>query len=389
MTSNNLYAVYIHIPFCKHRCAYCDFNTYAGYENHIPNYVDTLCREIEVVAQSGDEKITACSIYFGGGTPSMLSASHLDQILGVLLENFGSDDPEISLEANPGTVSLDFLTNLRKAGFNRLSFGVQSFHTQELQFLERIHDPYDVSRSMDYARRAGFDNINLDLIYGLPEQTLTRWKKNLEYALIFHPEHLSLYALTIETGTPLGRWHERGLVSPPDPDLAADMYELASTLLSSNGYEQYEISNWSMSGRNCIHNLQYWQNLPYLGFGAGAHGFANGMRYSNVLRIKTYLERFTSVSNHLKFPLSPAHVAHRCVPAMTEMQETMMLGLRLTRLGVNRYEFFNRFGKGMTEVFGKEIDGLLASGLLEWEGDVLHLTPKGRLLGNQVFLNFV
>ena len=308
------------------------------------------------------------------------------------------------MEANPGTVTLDALHGLRRAGFNRISFGVQSFHPSELRQLERIHDPFDVLNAVAWARQAGFDNFNLDLIYGLPEQTLSRWQANVKQAVELAPQHLSLYALTIEQGTPYGRWAEHGLLPLPDPDLAADMYEWVSEYLEGQGYEQYEISNWARPGFQCRHNLQYWRNQPYLGFGAGAHGCANGRRVSNVLHIKTYLDRLAPdpFSPALAFPLSPASVTQTSLTPFVEMQETMMLGLRLTQAGVSAEAFRRRFGQELMAVFGKEINELIRLGLLEWVAlqnsevsktsefsRLLRLTRHGRLLGNQVFLRFV
>jgi oxygen-independent coproporphyrinogen-3 oxidase len=287
------------------------------------------------------------------------------------------------------------------------------------------------------ARKAGFQNLNLDLIYGLPEQTLATWQTTLRRILDLHPEHISAYALTLEHGTPFGRWSARGLLPLPDPDLAAEMYEWASDTLEANGYVQYEISNWakindegrmqnddSKSARSsfcthhsqyeCRHNLQYWRGLPYLAFGAGAHGYANGYRYSNALRIKTYIDRLTQspnqqsanhqiskspVTNH-PFPLSPATVNHRKQSLQEDMAEFMMTGLRLTQEGVSEKTFEKRFGQSMREVYAKEIDDLLKLRLIEWinntslpgeEGSKvgIRLTQRGRLLGNQVFVRFI
>ena len=426
------YSLYFHIPFCTHRCAYCDFNTYDRQEHLIPAYVQALCREIEIVGSRfpgsqgvGERAEGVHTIFFGGGTPSLLNPAQFVQILQTVRDNFDisdlSDlsDIETSLEANPGTVNLDSLQGLRRAGFNRISFGVQSFDPGELRQLERIHDPFDVLNAVSWARRAGFDNLNLDLIYGLPEQTLSRWQANLQQAVGLAPQHLSLYALTIEQGTPYGRWAGHGLLPLPDPDLAADMYEWASEYLEGQGYEQYEISNWARPGFQCRHNLQYWRNLPYLGFGAGAHGCANGLRVSNVLRIKTYIDRLSAgafphalsslaspsplspdpLFSALSFPLSPVTVTQTSLTPFIEMQETMMLGLRLTQAGVSVRAFRQRFGQELTDVFGKEIDELVGLGLLEWSlmrtsevsktSEVIRITQRGRLLGNQVFLRFV
>lgn len=391
------HALYFHIPFCVHRCAYCDFNTYARQEALIPAYVDALCNEIRCVAGSAPQRLTAHTIFFGGGTPSLLSAAQFESILKTARDCFDlTPDAEISLEANPGTVTQESLRDLRSLGFNRISLGVQSAHPDELRQLERIHDYFDVIEAVTWARRAGFDNLNLDLIFGLPEQSLDRWQATVKLVLGLRPEHLSLYALTVEHGTPFGRWAQRGLLPVPDPDAAADMYDWAGEALDAVGFEQYEISNWARPARQCRHNLTYWRNQPYLGFGAGAHGSASGLRISNVLRIMTYIERLhldCPIPNYLipnsPFPLSPATVNQTRISMHTEMQETMLTGLRLTREGVSSENFVGRFGVQIWDVFGKEIDELTGLLLLEWVGPVLRLTKRGRLLGNQVFMRFV
>jgi oxygen-independent coproporphyrinogen-3 oxidase len=403
-----MYSLYFHIPFCVRRCAYCDFNTYAGHASLIPAYVKALCREIEIVARAAPARLIAHTIFFGGGTPSLLTAAQFESILKVVQDSFDlTPQAEISLEANPGTVTLDSLRDLHSLGFNRLSLGVQSIHPQELRQLERIHDPFEVIEAVSWARRAGFDNLNLDLIFGLPEQTLERWQETVNFILRLHPEHLSLYALTVEHGTPFGRWAQRGLLPMPDPDTAADMYAWAGDMLAAAGLEQYEISNWARPGFQCRHNLQYWRGQPYLGFGAGAHGWASGMRISNVLRIKTYLERLqlslpipAFLIPNPRFPISPATVNQNCISSFVEMQETMLTGLRLTKEGVSAEGFKQRFDVELKDVFGKEIEELVGLELLEWainepcEGlepsqGLLRLTKHGRFLGNQVFMRFV
>jgi oxygen-independent coproporphyrinogen-3 oxidase len=285
--------------------------------------------------------------------------------------------------------------------------------------LERAHDFFDVIEAVASARRAGFENLNLDLIYGLPEQTLPTWQTTVNRILTLLPEHISAYALTLEHGTPFGRWSSRGLLPIPDPDLAAEMYEWLSETLEDNGYVQYEISNWAKHNKTpipdlepetfdlppltpafaCRHNLQYWRGLPYLAFGAGAHGYASGYRYSNVLRIKTYIDRLINDEPaHYQFPLSPATVNHHKQSLQDDMSEVMMTGLRLTREGVSESDFQSRFGHSVSEVFETEIDRLLNSGLIERfpppngreaRGEGIRLTKRGRLLGNQVFMQFV
>ena len=425
------YSLYFHIPFCTHRCAYCDFNTYAGQEEMIPAYVDALRKEVAIVgissrAERSENEVEAGSgvtgeaqvhtVFFGGGTPSLLSPAQLDSVFKAIRTNFKlTDDCEITIEANPGTVSYQNLLGLRKIGINRISYGVQSANTEELRMLERIHTFFDVIDAVANSRKAGFENLNLDLIYGLPEQTLKTWQSTVQRILDLHPEHISAYALTLEHGTPFGRWSSKGLLPLPDPDLAAEMYEWLGETLEQAGYIQYEISNWAKinakarmqndesgyidssfpihhSSFECRHNLQYWRALPYLAFGAGAHGHANGYRYSNVLRIKTYIERITDyqLPNSL-FPLSPATVNHHKQSLQDDMSEFMMTGLRLTREGVSDYDFQARFGQSMQDVYGKEIDELLKLGLIEAgeRGEGIRLTNHGRLLGNQVFMRFV
>jgi oxygen-independent coproporphyrinogen-3 oxidase len=386
-----MYSLYFHIPFCVHRCAYCDFNTYSGQEGMIPAYVAALCSEIRKVAGAAGERLPAHTVFFGGGTPSLLSVEQLEKILVCVRDAFSlTPGAEICLEANPGTVSLNDLQKLHGLGFNRISLGVQSANPEELRQLERIHDYFEVIEAVKWARLAGFGNLNLDLIYGLPEQEMERWKRTVNLTLGLNPEHLSLYALTIEPGTPYGRWAEHGRLSQPDPDAAADMYEWAGERLKQAGFLQYEISNWAKSGFQCRHNLQYWRGQPYLGFGAGAHGYAAGVRYSNALRIKTYIE-YCQEKGQKPFPLSPATIDFRGVNARVEMQETMMTGLRLTEEGISAASFRTRFGRDLMDVFGKEIDELVALGLLEWVGrqEIIRLTRRGRQVGNQAFLRFV
>jgi oxygen-independent coproporphyrinogen III oxidase len=420
------YSIYIHIPFCTHRCAYCDFNTYAGQESLMPAYVDALTREIEFVGshaaksrqgEPSEMLWKVHTLFFGGGTPSLLSPKQFETIFQILRDNFTlTKDAEITIEANPGTVSYEDLMELRRIGINRLSYGVQSANTEELRLLERIHDFFDVIEAVKSARKAGFKNLNLDLIYGLPEQTLQTWQITVRRILDLHPEHISAYALTLEHGTPFGRWASKGLLPLPNPDLAAEMYEWLSDTLEVNGYIQYEISNWAKvkteggkqkdvsassftlppSSFQCRHNLQYWRGLPYLAFGAGAHGYANGYRYSNVLRIKTYIDRLTNYpitnyqSTNYPFPLTPVTVNHHQQTLEDDMSEFMMTGLRLTQEGVSEDEFQARFGQPMLEVYGKEITELVNLGLIERCTDQrIRITKRGRLLGNQVFMRFV
>jgi oxygen-independent coproporphyrinogen-3 oxidase len=387
------YSVYVHIPFCNHRCGYCDFNTYVGLQSIIPEYVRALCSEIETLASNSEGRLLVHTLYFGGGTPSLLPAAELERILYTLHTNFDLlPEAEITLEANPGTLSPTYLREIHSLGVNRLSLGMQSAHPFELRLLERQHTYEDVIHSVTWARQAGFDNLNLDLIFGMPEQALENWQNNLSLAIDLHPEHLSLYALTLEHDTPFGRWAERGLLSEPDPDLAADMYEWATERLEQVGYAQYEISNWG--SKMCQHNLQYWRNLPYLGFGAGAHGYVASIRTANVLSPVIYLQRLLNMERAPSppFPMTPATQTAQPVDRLAEIAETMMMGLRLTQEGVSNTTFRQRFGQSLQEIFARPIERLIHLGLLEWAGkdqNTLRLTPHGRLLGNQVFVEFI
>ncbi len=386
------YSIYIHIPFCRHRCAYCDFNTYAGQESLIDEYVLAACHEIDLVGASHQD-IPVKSIFFGGGTPSLVNVDQYKNLFNSISRNFNKlSDCEISLEANPGTVSLDYLLELKSIGFNRISYGVQSSNPEELRMLERIHTYSDVINAYRRSRKAGFENLNFDLIYGLPEQSLNSWKKSLQLISELGPEHISAYALTLEHGTPFGKWASRGFIPIPDPDTAADQYEWTMDYLAEKGFGQYEISNWSKKGYECQHNLQYWHNHNYFGIGAGAHGYINGCRYSNVLRIKTYIDRLkNAIPEEVDYPTTPASVSRLVNSVHTDMQETLMTGLRLTDEGVSCESFFKRFNVELHEIFGNEINYLEKKLLIEVRNNPgrIRLTRKGRLLGNQVFMQFV
>lgn len=416
MTSST--SIYLHIPFCKHRCAYCDFNTYAGQEAMIPSYVESLIKEIEYIERfSNAQNINVPTVFFGGGTPSLLSGPQFASVMSALSSAFAiSAHAEVTIEANPGTITPDKLDAIRNAGINRISFGVQSSITEELRMLERVHDFFTVIEAVSTARKAGFDNLNLDLIYALPEQTLANWQTTVKRVLELQPEHISAYALTLEHGTPFGRWADKGILPLPDPDLAADMYEWTMEFLAENGYVQYEISNWARNtkgkkskGNNdfrhstfdtfpefaCQHNIQYWRSLPYLGLGAGAHGYAGGYRYSNVLRIKTYIDRLTTDQQSLRteFPLTPAAVNKYKQTLSDDISDYMINNLRLVEAGVADSDFRSRFGSGLLEIYPGEIEALIRNNLIEKKtsdgSEVFRLTKRGRLLGNQAFMQFI
>jgi oxygen-independent coproporphyrinogen-3 oxidase len=402
---NTPFALYLHIPFCAIRCGYCDFNTYAGLEALFEPYTAALVREIR---GAGAERAPVSTIFIGGGTPTVLPPSMLARMLDACRQAFDVDPAaEITSEANPGTVDQAHFAALRAMGVNRLSMGVQSFDDTELRWLGRIHSAAEAESAFRAARAAGFANINLDFIFGLPGQDPATWAHTLARALDLAPEHLSLYSLTVEPGTPLAEQVARGLAAEPDDDLSADLYLAACELLAAGGYEQYEISNWVRRGDQgsevaphsprpqsrqssfqlpassfqCRHNLVYWRNAPYLGFGAGAHSFSGERRWWNVRPVPEYIRRITAGQ-------APERDGE-AIDRRLAMGETMMLGLRLVQEGVADERFNARFGVGLEDAFGAEIAGLVRRGLLERLSDRVRLTPAGKLLGNQVFAEFL
>jgi oxygen-independent coproporphyrinogen-3 oxidase len=378
--------LYIHIPFCLARCHYCDFNTYAGLQDLYEPYVTALGEEIRRAGDARDRP-PACTIFIGGGTPTVLSPDLLARILDVCREVFEvAPAAEITSEANPGTVDRARFAALRELGVNRISMGVQSFDDDELRWLGRIHTAAEVEAAFGTARAVGFNNINLDLIFGLPGQKPAIWARTLAHAIALGPEHLSLYSLTVEHGTRLAGQVERGLTPAPDDDLAAELYLYACKTLAAHGYVQYEISNFAHSLNChspfvCRHNLTYWRHEPYLGFGAGAHSFDGRRRWWNVRTVPAYVRRLAAGR-------SP-EAGGEAIDRRLAMGEVMMLGLRLVAEGVTDARFRERFGVGLDEAFGAEIAGLVARGLLKRLPDRVRLTPQGKLLGNQVFAEFL
>ena len=374
--------MYIHIPFCAVRCHYCDFNTYAGLEKYFEPYADAVREEIRQAAGEYG-RLPIQTIFIGGGTPTVLRPDQLGGILAACREHFAvAPDAEITSEANPGTVDQAHFTALRALGVNRLSMGVQSFDEAELKWLGRIHSAGEAEQAFDAARAAGFTNINLDFIFGLPGQAPGAWARTLERAVGLGPEHLSLYSLTVEAGTPLADSVRRGRVPAPDDDLAADLYLASQDLLAAHGYAQYEISNWAKdASHQCRHNLVYWRDEAYLGFGAGAHSYARDRRWWNVRPVPQYIQRINAGK--------PAVSGQETVGRRLEMGETMMLGLRLVLEGVGESGFRARFGVSLDEAFGEELAALTARGLIERLPARVRLTAEGRLLGNRVFAEFL
>ena len=389
MTDRDSLSLYLHVPFCRSKCTYCAFNTYVRLEHLIEPFVAALQAELRCCAVGAAGSVVH-SLFFGGGTPSLLRPRQVAEILRTIRAGYCvAGDAEISLEANPNDLDEAWLGEVRAAGVNRLSVGVQSTHARELRLFARRHDSDQVAGAVAAARRAGFDNISLDLIYGIPEQGLSDWEHTLQQVLLLRPAHLSLYALSLEAGTPLREWVERGQVAAPDDDLAAAQYELAGELLAERGYRQYEISNWSLPGHECRHNLQYWRNLAWLGLGPGAHGHAAGLRTRTLLSPQRYIEVCQSDGGAYCFPLTPATDIATRLTRRDEIGDTLIMGLRLTREGIERAAFRERFGVDLQELHGDALRRHVGNGLLEIDGDRVRLSPSGRLLANLVLRDLV
>jgi oxygen-independent coproporphyrinogen III oxidase len=372
-------ALYVHIPFCVRKCFYCDFNSGPSTEDAREQYVTSLCREIGQSAWAGS---SARTVFFGGGTPSELTPSQLGRICGALREHFHMEsDAEWSIEVNPGTVTLESLSAMLDVGLNRISIGVQSFHDHHLKALGRIHTADEARQAFRCAAEAGFRSRNLDLIFGLPDQTLAEWEADLDALLVVRPEHVSLYGLIVEEKTEFGRRHAAGRLPLPEEDAVADMYEMTLDRLSAAGYEQYEISNFALPGHACRHNLVYWRNEPYLGFGVSAASFMDGVRWSNTPSTRVYRESVEAA-------ISAAEPGER-LEGRASVGEALMLALRLNE-GANLAGLSHRYGCDVSALFDGEIRRFTGLGLLEWSPDGrLRLTRRGLLLSNNVFAELI
>lgn len=380
--------LYLHVPFCESKCIYCDFNSYAHMENKFAPFVTAICKDIERGAGNsllGEEDCKGAriaTIFLGGGTPSVLQPEQISRILDAVRQRYDvAVDAEISMEANPGTITLDKFAGYRKAGVNRLSMGVQVLDDPMLKKLGRIHSAEGALESYRLAREAGFDNINLDFIFGLPGQDVKHLNAMLDRLLAVSPlpEHLSCYSLIVEENTPLFTGVARGLIQVPDDDETAEMYELVMSRLPEAGYTQYEISNWTRD-RPCLHNLVYWHDQRYLAYGPGASGYWGNTRYKTVLAPADYIKRIRNEESVVD--------EQYVVSENEEMGEFMMLGLRLNS-GISRSEFLRRFGHDIETEFGGKLQRMFSYDLLEQACDYIRLTPRGRMLGNEVFAEFI
>jgi oxygen-independent coproporphyrinogen III oxidase len=369
--------LYIHIPFCKSRCSYCDFATDVYRNNDaVERYVNALCKEISNTTFEISDSVD--TLYFGGGTPSLLTARQLEKILDTIHKKFEfAEKISFTLEMNPGTVTLEKLLDFRKLGVNRASFGVQTFDDVALKLLARGHDSNDARTTFKLLRKAKFDNISFDLIGGLPNQNMANWEDNLNQALDLEPEHLSLYLLELEDSTPLAEQIRSKRQPKPDEELAAEMYELMLDKVAAKGYEQYEISNFSKPNFQSRHNNKYWNCDPVFGYGVSAHSFDGKTRWSNERDTNQYV---SMVENSDSTIVASEDINLAC--------EVSFLSLRMNR-GLNLDEYQSRFGIDLHTKFAVEISRLTDLGLVLFENEHLKLTRKGMVFSNEVFSVFV
>ena len=387
--------LYLHIPFCLSKCHYCDFNTYESIEGLIPSFIDALEREIIIWGKRLDAPRIS-TIFFGGGTPSYIPGKCISRLMRAINSDMSVDAvAEITLEANPDDVTQEKLEQWLDSGVNRISIGVQSFDPSTLTSLGRRHDAETAIHAVRSARSHGFKNISIDLMFGLPNQKMTNWIRSLETAIELDTDHMSLYGLQIEPGTPLHRNVELGATPLPDDDLAADMYEKSMDILEASGYCHYEISNWCRPRMESQHNMSYWLNREYLGLGPGAHSSLQGHRFANMRSPRRYTDTILNFQESESLNDNPTirqgDVAIDFVETTTveiSMSETMMLGMRLSR-GVSFKNFEERYGVPMQDIYRDEINDLISLGLIEYIPCGIKLTRQGKLLGNEVFQRFI
>jgi oxygen-independent coproporphyrinogen-3 oxidase len=381
-------SLYLHIPFCKVMCSYCAFNTYTGMENIILPYVDALSKEIRYAGKG--TQMPVGSIFFGGGTPSMISIEQYRSLFAALDESFTIlNNAEITIESNPNDLNHDYLAGLRSVGINRLSIGMQSSNPQELKLFNRQHDTQTVIDAVNTAQSVGFDNISLDLIFGIPSQSLDSWRETLKQAIALNIQNISAYNLILEGNTPLKDAVDAGEVPSPDDDLDADMYDLMTEMLAEADFKQYEISNWAKAGYESQHNIQYWRNWDYLGLGAGAHGFAKGVRYIVTRYPQRYIDAMNGKTEDLEFPRTPAVTKATIVDRENDMAETILMGLRMTEEGIPRERFRERFGEDIVELHREAIEKHVGYGLLHVDDERIRFTQAGRLLSNAVIRDLI
>lgn len=376
------WGIYLHSPFCRYKCTYCDFDADVYADRLSKPYVQALCKEIRGVAPSHiTREDSVDSVYFGGGTPSLFSEGDLQSLLSTLASVLPlRADREQTIETIPEVIDAPKAQALRSLGFNRVSIGAETFNEDHLKMLGRTHSANSIDEACRLLRRAGHDNLNLDLIIGLPEQSLDDWTHNLDRGFSLAPQHISMYILEVHEATKLGQWVHSGRVILPEDELVADMYRELQARSAAEGYVQYEISNFARPGFESRHNLKYWSDQPYFGFGSSAHSYNLRERWKNVATpgrfIETMEERGDAIEE--RWPIDPS----------SRMREALYLGLRMTR-GVDLSEFESRFGINPSMLFAQPFEELVRDQLVEMCEDHVRLTPRGMLLSNEVFVHFV
>lgn len=376
--------LYCHIPFCVRKCAYCDFTSFSHWdEGIVERYFDLLKKEIILFKEKSSyqkEQTLVDTIYFGGGTPSAVPSDYIIETMNFIKEHFlMAENPEVTIEINPGTLTLKKAEDYFGVGFNRVSMGLQAWQDKILKKIGRIHCQGDFIESMGYLKKAGFRNISVDLMYGLPSQEIDDVLDTLEAVMSFSPNHLSCYSLILEEGTPMTKAEAAGKSFLPSEDEERQMHWIVNDYLKEVGYEHYEISSYSKPGFQSRHNLKYWEEVPYLGFGMGAYSFYNNCRYGNPSNFEEYERLITEQLNHRDYErLTPEEV----------MKEWVFLGLRKLK-GISRKDFQDRFNQELFTKYKNEINPLIDEGLLVIEGDFLRLTAKGQDYGNLVFMTFL
>ena len=392
--------LYIHIPFCETKCSYCDFNTYAGIENLLAQYINSICKEIKLWG-SVIPNANISTIFFGGGTPSYIPANLLGQILNTIKSEMDTTNcTEITIESNPNDLSeIKKLEYYLKIGINRISIGIQSFNDIHLKNIDRRHSSAEGIQAIKNAKSAGFENINIDLMFGLPNQTKYEWIQTLEVVPTIPIQHISMYCLTIEKNTPMFHQVNQGVLQMPDQDLAAEMYEIATDFMKQENFRNYEISNWAKNNKICEHNLAYWKNQQFIGIGPGAHSLLSSYRFSNIESPKKYIQKlksnpdFEKTQNNKqtdkdKFLTIPTTENYEKQDIKTKMSDTMIMGLRLDS-GINLNEFEEKFQIKIEKIFPGKIDNLISENLINKKNNQIKLSDKGKLLGNEVFINFL
>ena len=375
--------LYVHIPFCKQKCMYCDFPAYQNLQDYYETYVYALVQEMDLwVSEHPESKAKPIdTIYFGGGTPTELSIQQLQMIVDKIKSTFTiTDDCHMTIESNPGEVDLQYLTKLVKLGFNRISFGVQTFDDKALTMLHRSHDGEKAKQAIYDAKEAGFTDINIDLIYGLPRQSLEDIKRNLQIVKDLPINHISTYGLQVEVGTYLYHLVQKNLISIPSESIDESMYDMMMEGLKELGFERYEISNFAKDNSYSRHNLKYWHYVEYLGFGAGAHSFYDGIRRSNNRNVMPYIQ---SVDRYIMPTIDT-----ETITVERAQEDFCFLALR-TKWGLDEQKFEDRFGVSVHNLFGNILEDLVTKGLLEYQNGSYHLSSEGAKHGNYVFSQFI